>query len=141
MATGLLYEVPCAAAVRLAACESLADWYAALDDLDVDRCPTFDAEDALVSLAEATRSGPPALARLWSGDQASPAVDSNDPCVTFIGNAGANEAADALRAFDPDAFRRLLDGNAADAWIREPLLEFLSTAARNGNAVVLIWGG
>lgn len=141
MTMEMLYEVPDSAAGRFRTCTTLDDWYDALNDLDLENCPSLDTEEALVSWAYFLPSNSPLGALFTDSLSAPPCTNGTHPVFRYASSAMVSAAADELAQLSKSALETRLGVAANESWLQPYLMQFLSSATSNGNGVVLIYGG
>jgi hypothetical protein len=143
MSFGYFYEVEDSARNLLADCVSKGEWYDVLGELHVENCPTFEAEESLPAWELALKDVPGPLASVFTGELRAEKDEFDDPDAVFLGADLVKSIAAEVGKRDKAYFESLLKevGCDADAWLFEPMRQFLNEAAGRNKAAIILWGG
>ncbi len=143
MGWGRLYEVQSSAKTPLSTCHTKAEWYEALNRLDIENAPQLNAEESIRSWASKFDGLGHPIARFFEGDLHAPYDEADDPNVCFVGPELARSSFGQLDQLGKQFFVELFPHNApfgvGESWLYEPLLAFLKPLCERGNAVVILW--
>lgn len=143
MGWGRFYAVNERASEVLATCRTKADWYGAMNALDIDNAPQLDAEDSIRFWASKLDAIAHPAARFFIGDLHAEGNGADDPNVCFVSRESTSAFLSLLEPIGEQFFISLFPHvgpyGIGHAWLYEPLCVFLREACRRGNAVMILW--
>lgn len=133
MGWGTLWQVEDSARELLSNRRTKAEWYEALEPLDIENAPELNAEDSVRFWSTVLDGRPGPLGRLFAGEMHAAFDEYDDPNVLFLGRDLVAEIAPALGALNEEYFAELFrsrdDNWACNAWFFDPLRAFHSAAS------------
>jgi hypothetical protein len=143
MGWGRFYAVNESAGQMLGTCRTKADWYEAMNTLDIESAPQLDAEDSIRFWASKLDAIAHPAAKFFAGDFRAEHNSADDPNVCFVSSGSARVFLSQLEQLGEPFFVSLLphDGpyGIGHAWLYEPLCGFLRETCLRGDAVVILW--